>query len=92
MPALLTHLHDPRKIELSVVHDLWPQADHPLLPDFLAAVHTAFGAEVAPLDLRQAHRACARKDDQRSRRQGDQGPHPRTARSHPRSKRPRCWC
>jgi serpin B len=60
MPALLTHLHDPRKIELSVVHDLWPQAGHPLLPDFLAAMHTAFGAEVRPLDYAR-HTELARK-------------------------------
>jgi serpin B len=60
MPALLTHLHDPRKIELAVVHDLWPQEGHPLLPDFLAAMRTAFGAEVRPLDYAK-HTDLARK-------------------------------
>lgn len=53
IPPLLAPLHGARKLELTVVHDLWPQAGHPLLPGYVAAVRSAFGAEPRPLDFRK---------------------------------------
>jgi serine protease inhibitor len=49
--TLLSHLRGTKTIELSVVNDLWPQAGHPVVPEFLAATKDAFDTEVRPQDF-----------------------------------------
>ncbi|HLQ39302.1 MAG TPA: serpin family protein [Planctomycetota bacterium] len=53
---LLALWRAPREITLAVVNGLWPQRGHALLPEYLAAVRTTFGAEVRSVDF--AHDAA----------------------------------
>jgi serpin B len=47
---LVMHLRNTKTIELTVVHDLWPQVGQPLLQDYRTAVWAAFDSRVLPQD------------------------------------------
>jgi len=48
-------------IELAVANSLWPQQDHPILPDYLKTVQDGFGSAIFPVDYKTQADAARRR-------------------------------
>lgn len=50
LQARLADIERKGRIRLAIANSLWPQQDHPFLPEYLALVQAAYAAGITPLD------------------------------------------
>lgn len=52
--AKLNEVQKEGKVTLLIANSLWPQTDHPFLPEYLSPMNRYYGASVYPVDYRNA--------------------------------------